>query len=217
MDRRAARRGHSRPLINLVLLICALLVPSRSAWAQDASSISGVVVDELGAVISGARITMTDGKGLPVRSATSDAAGAFTLRSVPPGSYTVLVEMNLFTPTSQTLTIPSSGPSPALRVVLKAGGLVEAVVVTAQRIETRLAETPQRVEVVDATDIQRTVSADLTDVLKKNAGVDVVQYTGALSGIGIRGFRPQTSGINKRLLPRLFIGISHPRKACPRI
>ena len=37
-------------------------------------------------------------------------------------------------------------------------------------------------------------------MLKKNAGVDVIQYSGALSGIGIRGFRPQISGINKRSL-----------------
>ena len=40
----------------------------------------------------------------------------------------------------------------------------------------------------------------LTDLLKKNAGVDVIQYNGTLSGIGIRGFRPQVSGINKRYL-----------------
>ena len=41
---------------------------------------------------------------------------------------------------------------------------------------------------------------DATDLLKKNAGVDVIQYNGTLSGIGIRGFRPQVSGINKRYL-----------------
>ena len=84
--------------------------------------------------------------------------------------------------------------------MLKAGGFAESVVVTARRVETRLAETPQKIEVIDATDIERSVAADLTDVLKKNAGVDVVQYSGALSGIGIRGFRPQFSGINKRSL-----------------
>ena len=44
------------------------------------------------------------------------------------------------------------------------------------------------------------MAADITDVLKKNAGVDVVQYNGVLSGVGIRGFRPETSGINKRSL-----------------
>lgn len=58
----------------------------------------------------------------------------------------------------------------------------------------------QSIDVIDATDLERTVAADLTDALKKNAGVDVIQYSGALSGIGIRGFRPQTSGVNKRSL-----------------
>ena len=72
--------------------------------------------------------------------------------------------------------------------------------VTGRRVETRITDTPQKVEVVDAMDIERTVAADLTDVLKKNAGVDVIQYAGVLSGIGIRGFRPQFSGINKRSL-----------------
>ena len=71
---------------------------------------------------------------------------------------------------------------------------------TGRRVETRITETPQKVEIVDATDLERTVAADLTDVLKKNAGVDVIQYAGVLSGIGIRGFRPQFSGINKRSL-----------------
>ena len=37
-------------------------------------------------------------------------------------------------------------------------------------------------------------------MLKKNSGVEVVQYSGVLSGIGIRGFRPETSGLNKRSL-----------------
>ncbi len=81
-----------------------------------------------------------------------------------------------------------------------AGGFEETVVVTGRRVETRIIETPQKVEIVDAADIERTVAADLTDALKKNAGIDVVQYSGALSGIGIRGFRPQFSGINKRSL-----------------
>lgn len=53
---------------------------------------------------------------------------------------------------------------------------------------------------IDSKDIERTAAADLTDVLKKNSGVDVIQYPGVLSGVGIRGFRPEFSGINKRSL-----------------
>ena len=119
--------------------------------------------------------------------------------TVAPGTYAVAVELPLFV-TARSAVVPESGPAPFLRIVLTAGGFSEDVVVTGRRVETRIIETPQKVEIVDATDLERTVAADLTDVLKKNAGVDVIQYAGVLSGIGIRGFRPQFSGINKRSL-----------------
>lgn len=77
---------------------------------------------------------------------------------------------------------------------------LEAVVVTGRRTESRLEDTPQRIEIIDAQDIERTPARELTDLLKKNSSVDVIQYPGNLSGIGIRGFRPEFSGINKRTL-----------------
>jgi vitamin B12 transporter len=177
-----------------------LLAPVAPAHAQRAVSVPGVVVDEAAATIAGARVTVSDNHGAIVQTTTSDAAGAFSLHGLVPGTYSVLIEMNLFSPATERLTVPHSGSVGPLQAVLKAGGFAESVVVTGRRVETRLAETPQKIEVIDAVDIERTVAADLTDVLKKNAGVDVIQYTGALSGIGIRGFRPQISGINKRSL-----------------
>lgn len=70
------------------------------------------------------------------------------------------------------------------------------VVVTSRRVETKLDDTPQRIEVIQSKDIDKTIQNDLTDLLKKNASVDVIQYPGALSGIGIRGFKPEYGGIN---------------------
>jgi vitamin B12 transporter len=193
------RRSCFRPF-SALFLPAFLLVAPASAEARNALSVSGVVVDEVGGAIAGARITASDANGAVVQSATADLNGAFSLSGLDPGTYTVVVEMYLFSRVTMRLTVPDSGSVPALRAVLRAGGFAESVVVTARRVETRLAETPQKIEVIDATDIERSVAADLTDVLKKNSGVDVVQYTGALSGVGIRGFRPQTSGINKRSL-----------------
>ncbi|MCG8421877.1 MAG: TonB-dependent receptor [Proteobacteria bacterium] len=60
--------------------------------------------------------------------------------------------------------------------------------------------TPQRVTVIGRDDLDRTVGVDATDALKKSASVDVVQYPGALSGVGIRGFRPELGGTNKHIL-----------------
>lgn len=77
---------------------------------------------------------------------------------------------------------------------------LETVVVTGRRAEARLEDTPQRIEVIGKTDIERTPARELSDLLKKNSSVDIIQYPGNSSGIGIRGFRPEFSGINKRSL-----------------
>ena len=74
------------------------------------------------------------------------------------------------------------------------------MVVTARRAEAKIEETPQRIEIIGTEQIESTPSLDLTDTLKKNSSVDVIQYPGNLSGIGIRGFRPEFSGINKHSL-----------------
>ncbi len=194
------RRSYFRPSFVLFLLTFWLIVPTASAQTRNALSVPGVVVDEVGGAIAGARVTASDINGTVVQTTTADAAGAFSLGGLAPGTYSVLVEMHLFSPITLRVTVPDSGSVSALRAVLKAGGFAESVVVTGRRVETRLSETPQKIEIIDATDIERSVAADLTDVLKKNSGVDVIQYTGALSGVGIRGFRPQISGINKRSL-----------------
>ena len=77
---------------------------------------------------------------------------------------------------------------------------LDEVVVTATRSERRIDNIPQKMSVVSLKEIEQTVSNNVTDILKKTSGVDVVQYPGLLSGIGIRGFRPQFSGVNQKTL-----------------
>ncbi|MBM3818776.1 MAG: TonB-dependent receptor [Acidimicrobiia bacterium] len=183
-------------------LILGVLVSfcAHSAAAQSVPVLMGVVVDDAGSAIVGARVTVTSSPAAGAQIVITDHAGAFTVRGLEPGTYSVLVERDLFSPVTELATVPAAGSATPLRIVLTAGGFADTVVVTARRSETRLADIPQKVEVVDSTDIERSVALDITDVLKKNAGVDVIQYSGVLSGIGIRGFRPQFSGINKRSL-----------------
>ncbi len=91
-------------------------------------------------------------------------------------------------------------PPEPLRLTLKISGLTDSLVVTGRRVEARRTETPQEIQLVSREDIERSVAVDLTDVLKKNSGVDVIQYPGLLSGVGMRGFNPEFSGINKHSL-----------------
>lgn len=78
--------------------------------------------------------------------------------------------------------------------------LLEPVVVTATRFEAKKERIAQKLDIISREDIQMTPSSDLTDIVRKTASVDVIQYPNLSSGIGIRGFRPQFSGLNQRTL-----------------
>jgi len=78
--------------------------------------------------------------------------------------------------------------------------VADTVVVTTKRYPALRTEIPQKIEVITARDIERSAADELADVLKEQAAVDVIQYPGLLSGVGIRGFRPEFSGVNKRTL-----------------
>lgn len=77
---------------------------------------------------------------------------------------------------------------------------LDAVVVTATRFETQKEQIAQKLTLITREDIRMTPSTDLTDIVRKTAAVDVIQYPNLSSGIGIRGFRPQFSGLNQRTL-----------------
>lgn len=77
---------------------------------------------------------------------------------------------------------------------------LDEVVVTATRSEEKITAIPAKIEVITRQDIENTVGRTLTEQLKKNSSIGVIEFPGALAGIGIRGFRPQFSGITKRSL-----------------
>ena len=74
------------------------------------------------------------------------------------------------------------------------------VVVTATRSAEDLKKIPAKVEVIDGRTVELTVGPTITEQLKKNSSIGVIEYPGALAGIGIRGFRPELSGITKHSL-----------------
>jgi vitamin B12 transporter len=168
-------------------------------FAQGHSRITGVVFDSAGGTIAGARVTLRDTSDGVVAFAITDARGAFEMPRPAPGRYEIDAAADLFQTVRRALDLTAASAAP-IELSLTPTGLAESVVVTARRVDVRRAEVPQKIEVVDETDLERTVAVDLTDLLKKNAGVDVIQYSGALSGVGIRGFRPQFAGLNKRSL-----------------
>ncbi|WP_442587917.1 TonB-dependent receptor [Pedobacter sp. AW31-3R] len=77
---------------------------------------------------------------------------------------------------------------------------LDEVVVTTLRTGVKRKNVPQNVTIINKGAIALTSFQEVTDLLKKNSSVNIIQYPGLLAGVGIRGFRPQTSGLNQRSL-----------------
>ncbi|HYE72971.1 MAG TPA: carboxypeptidase-like regulatory domain-containing protein, partial [Blastocatellia bacterium] len=94
----------------IIFILTALFCLSLSVWAQTNSTLTGQVVDELGAVIPGARATLVLPNGRQ-RTVTTNANGEYSIPNVAPGTYTFYVEFNGFQTFVKTdLTMPSREP-----------------------------------------------------------------------------------------------------------
>jgi vitamin B12 transporter len=94
--------------------------------------------------------------------------------------------------------------SPAFAQEMKADSIktnaLDEVVVTSLRTETKRRDVPQNITVITKQAMALTSSGEVTDLIKKNSSLSIIQYPGLSAGIGIRGFRPQISGLNQRSL-----------------
>src|ERR1700724_3072429 len=95
---------------------------SGSLFAQPQTGrLRGQIVDATGAVIPGASITVKNSSGLVV-SATSDGVGAYDVKNLAPGKYTVSVMAKGFAPTTKEVEIAAGQLKEAaipLEIVLK--------------------------------------------------------------------------------------------------
>src|SRR6476646_111420 len=93
-------RARISALVGFILIAC-----SGALFAQAPTGhLRGQIVDQTGAVIPGAAVTVKNSSGLVV-SATSDGAGAYDVKNLAPGKYTVSVTAKGFAPTTQEVEI----------------------------------------------------------------------------------------------------------------
>ncbi len=69
-----------------------------SAQAPATATLHGHVADPSGALIPGARVTIANSAGVPVKTMKADASGAYEARGLAPGSYFVQVSFAGFAP-----------------------------------------------------------------------------------------------------------------------
>jgi Carboxypeptidase regulatory-like domain len=112
-------------------ILCAVvLLTSTLALAQTAS-ISGVVSDSSGAVISGAEIVVTSADTGAVRTANSEASGTYSVPNLAVGKYSVEVKKQGFASFRVSDIVLTVDQAFTINATLTAGGSTEVVDVNA--------------------------------------------------------------------------------------
>jgi hypothetical protein len=103
------------------------------AFAQTGTStLTGTVADNVG-IVPGATVTATQAQTSVVRTAVTNDQGVFRIPALPPGRYTVKVEMDGFRPLSiEEFNLLANETRELGRLVMTAGGITESVTITAE-------------------------------------------------------------------------------------
>src|SRR5438270_558022 len=165
-----------------------------------AASISGVVKDSTGDVVSGAAVIVRGGSG-PERRATTGPDGRFTIDSPETGDVTVIVRAGGFAEKTEKVPAAHTGD---VNAVLAPAGLFETVTVTPTRSEQRLGDTPASVDVVTSKEIAASPALVADDVLRNVPTFSLFRRTSSLvaqpttQGVSLRGIGP--SGQSRTLV-----------------
>src|SRR5579864_6631261 len=90
--------------LSAFFLFFFLLLPA--AWGQYGSSLQGVITDQSGAAINGAKVTATNNATGVARDTVTNSAGFYRISGLTPGSYSVAVEATSFqTKTTTGVTV----------------------------------------------------------------------------------------------------------------
>ena len=126
--------------VALVALI-AITIPVAASAQITRGALVGTVRDASGGVVPGVTVTVTNLNTNAARVTVTDEQGTYRVGALEPGRYKITTELSGFAPFEQTdITVRSALDTP-VDITMKAGGISEAVTVTADTSSVALNKT----------------------------------------------------------------------------
>jgi len=130
--------GHNRAFnswltLSLILLFCSVPVTAQSSSA----TLSGIVIDEAGAVVPSVEITVFNLDTALLRHGITNDTGSFVIPVLPPARYSVTVQRPGFTPVEVRNVTLNTGDQLSLRIKLKVSQIGASVTTIAELSEVR--------------------------------------------------------------------------------
>jgi Carboxypeptidase regulatory-like domain len=182
------------PLVGVAVLAVLLALPGTSHAQRFTGELSGTVVDESGAVIPGADVTLTNEASGSQRRTVTNSDGFFGFSAVPAATYSVSITIQGFK-THEVKGIPlRAGDARSLRTVrLEVATMAETVSVTAEAALTPLTSGERSATLVaDQIENIPIVSSSAAELLRVLPGLTPVTQ-GATNRPGFTG---EVIGIN---------------------
>ncbi len=168
------------------ILLCTPLV-----WANPTATLRGCVLDESGAVIPRATVTLYQGAGTPVATTTADEGGNFVLSGLPRGRYEVVARQPGLEIASAAVDTTTADRVDVV-LTLRVGTMTSSVTVTASRgLPEDAVSVPNGLSIVGPEQRQLRPALILPQVLREEPGVQVQQTTSHQGAILIRGLTGQ--------------------------
>ncbi|MCI0485933.1 MAG: TonB-dependent receptor [Blastocatellia bacterium] len=163
------------------LISCARLILllglMQSAVSGQAVVRHGLVADETGAPIAGAKITLWTAQGSLLREMVTTPEGAFIIPELPVGSYVLAVDAENFQARRVSLSV-TPADSTCITIVLSPAQLREEVTVTARRGGAVDVEDAAQVIIVrDQAEIRERPLVTIGNALEDSPGIMVQQST----------------------------------------
>src|SRR5262245_40590577 len=174
--------GTLRVGIASTLLAAALAV---AGFAQSASTITGTVKDTSGAVLPGATVTVANPAQAVTQTTLTNSDGVFVFPQLPPGTYTVSVELSGFKKTEKSEVILTTAAKVNVGdFVLAVGNVSETVTVEAETGRLQIqSESGERSDLVTGKQL-RNIGLNGRNVIDLAKLVPGVIAGGAASGSG---------------------------------
>lgn len=182
----------------LLAFITLLVALTGSVSAQvTTGNVRGVVKDESGAVIAGAKVTITDSATKSSQTIQASAEGEFQFVNLPGGEYSITVESANFKKTTLSQVQVSLNRTTDVQVTLAAGGESEIIEVSASNaglVETSTSTLGKSFDSRQTIELSQTASAGGIYNLALIAGnVSSSGGVGVGTGGSVGGQRPRNN------------------------
>jgi outer membrane receptor protein involved in Fe transport len=169
----------------LSMLAVIFLTVSITAQTSNQNKINGVVKDQNGAVVVGARVFLLNTETRIERQVTSSASGAFTFGNLTPGEYEIRIAAEGFAIQKQSVRL-NSGASENLEVILAIGE--SRITVTAEVGQVAERENvPQATNIINSNRILERSMRVLSGVGREEVGLNVQTTSPTIGAVVVRG------------------------------